>query len=56
MPDHTPPPDQAIAPEAVLLRLAWETLQATGRPRPARLDPAPVRTRWGQRRRTRRDR
>jgi hypothetical protein len=56
--DHTttPPPGQAMAPEAVLLRLAWETVQATGRPRPARLDPAPVRTRWGRRRRTRRDR
>jgi hypothetical protein len=56
VPDHTPPPDQAIAPEAVLLRLAWETVQATGRPRRARLDPAPVRTRWGRRHRTRRDR
>jgi hypothetical protein len=51
-----PPPDPAVSPEAALLRLAWETVQATARPRPARLapDPAPPRARW--RRRTRRNR
>jgi hypothetical protein len=54
MPRPTPPP-QAVPPEAVLLRLAWEHVQATGRPRPARFDHRPVRsTRWGRRRRVRR--
>ena len=47
----TPPPGPAVDPAAVLLRLAWEHVQATGRPRPARLDHRPVaRTRWGRRR------
>jgi hypothetical protein len=48
------PPDPAISPEAALLRLAWETVQATRRPRPARPDPGPARPgriRWGRRRR-----
>jgi hypothetical protein len=44
MPDRTPPPGVPV--EAVLLRLAWEAVQATARPRPAsRLDPRPVRGR-----------
>jgi hypothetical protein len=51
----TPPPDQAIAPEAVMLRLAWETAQAIGRPRPAwPLDQRPVRRSRRARRRARR--
>jgi hypothetical protein len=48
-----PPPDPAISPEAVLLRLAWETVQATRGPRPARIapDPAPSHARWRRPRR-----
>jgi hypothetical protein len=56
MPAHSPPP-APTPPEAVLLRLAWETVEATRRPRPARMNnPTPARTRWGRRRPTRRDR
>jgi hypothetical protein len=53
MPAHSPPPN-GVPPEAVLLRLAWEHVQATARPRlDHRLDPRPVRVRrvrWGRRR------
>jgi hypothetical protein len=51
-----PPPDPAVSPEAALLRLAWETVQATARPRPARLAPDPAPPRARRRRRTRRNR
>jgi hypothetical protein len=53
-----PPPDPAISPEAALLRLAWETVQATARPRPARVapDPASFRASARWRRPRRRDR
>jgi len=57
MPAPAPPPSD-VDPAAVLLRLAWETVEATRRPRPARIphDPARSRTHWGRRRLTRRGR